>query len=90
MSKTKKVVPIKKSALSKEQLLAILKRLEAGQTLVIEESKKLGYKHNPQLRKALTELLGSKAKYNAMLLRAVKARGGKKENGKKQPLKKAA
>ncbi len=75
--------PTKPTALPKDQLVAIIKRLESGQTLVINESKKLGFKHNPQLRKALTEFLGGKAKYNAMLARAVKARGGKK-NGKKE------
>jgi hypothetical protein len=95
MSKTKKTVAKKSAAkrstkpvLSKEQLVAIMKRVESGQSGMIAESKKLGFKYTTHLHNALTELLGGKTKYDAMLRRAVKARGAKKEP--KQPVKKAA
>lgn len=91
MSKTKKAPAkkITKPAFTKEQLTAIMKRIEAG-GLVITESKKAGYKHNPQIRKALTELLGSTAKYEGLLLRSMKARSGGEKKEKKQPVKAAA
>jgi hypothetical protein len=98
MSTTKKT-PAKKTAakksskkivVSKEQLVAILKRLESGQSGLIAEATKLGFNGSKPLHKALTELLGGKEKYNAMLRRAVKARSGKNQNGKKAPVKKAA
>ena len=93
MSKTKKAAEksaAKKSTkpvFSKDQLVAIMKRVESGQSGMIAESKKLGFKYTTHLHNALTELLGGKAKYDAMLRRAVKARGGKKEP--KQPVKTA-
>ena len=94
MSKTKTTAKktAKKTAkptLSKEQLVAIMKRVEAGKSGLIAESLALGFNGSKPLHNALTELLGSKEKYNAMLRRAIKARGEKKANGKKQPVRKA-
>ena len=94
MSKTKKTtkkIAAKKSTkptLSKEQLVAIMKRVESGKSGLIAESLALGFNGSKPLHNALTELLGSKEKYNAMLRRAIKARGVKNQNGKKTPVKK--
>jgi hypothetical protein len=93
MSKTKKTTKktaAKKSTkptLSKEQLVAIMKRVESGKSGLIAESLALGFNGSKPLHNALTELLGSKEKYNAMLRRAVKARGEKKQPVKNQPVK---
>ncbi len=53
----------------------ILPRLRAGKTTLGAESKRLGFKYNTALRKALTELLGGKAAYQKMMA----AKRGKKK-----------
>ncbi len=89
--KTTKKTAAKKSTkptLSKEQLVAIMKRVESGKSGLVAESLALGFNGSKPLHHALTELLGSKEKYNAMLRRAIKARGEKKQPVKKQPVQK--
>jgi hypothetical protein len=66
-----------------------MKRVESGKSDLIAESVALGFNGSKPLHNALTELVGSKEKYNAMLRRAIKARGEKKQQAKKQPVKKA-
>ena len=56
----------------------ILPRLRAGETTLGAERKRLGHKYNTALRKALTELLGSKAAYTEMMAAAKKKSTAKK------------
>jgi hypothetical protein len=63
------------ASISKEQLHAIVQRLEAGQSALIAESKRLGYPTNTPLRAALRAHLGGPKQYRAMIERGMKARG---------------
>ena len=94
MSTTKKTTKktakktAKKITLSKEQLTAILKRVESGKSGLIAEAMAAGFNGSKPLNRALTELLGGKVKYDAMLKRAIKARSATKAPAKKTPAKK--
>ena len=71
MSKKAKKAP---KEITKEQLAAIVKRLESGASPLIAESKRLGFTTNDRLRAALRELLGGRGPYEKMIARGMKAR----------------
>ncbi len=80
-SPTKKAAQAKKKASGKTEnaipeakLREIVKRLESGQSALIEESRGLGFSNNDRLRAALKDHLGGKDKYRAMIERGMKAR----------------
>jgi len=75
----KKPAPKAAKGISQDKLPAIVKRLEAGQTSVITESKTLGFSDRIALRTALREFLGGRAKYEAMLARGMKARRSREQ-----------
>jgi hypothetical protein len=58
----------------------ILPKLKAGKTTLSAERDRLGLSSNGPLRKALTELLGSKAKYTAMMKAGLEARAEQQES----------
>ena len=82
MPATKKKPAPKKPAAAKavknaklaEAAKKILPRLKKGQTTLGAERDRLGLSGNGPLRKALTELLGSKAAYTAMMAAARKTK----------------
>jgi hypothetical protein len=87
MSAKKKQSPkpsASKAAITKTQLEAAVQRLKSGAT-VIDEARRLGFHDRIALRTALTDHLGGKAQYRALLKAAPekKAKTQKKGNGKK-------
>ena len=80
-TKTAKKSPPKKKPTSKHVALLeaareVLPKLKAGKTTLSAERDRLGLSGNGPLRKALTEVLGSKKAYQEMM---VAGRGGKKK-----------
>lgn len=70
------------------ELDLIVKRLEKGESKLIEESKALGHPNNDPLRAVLREYLGGPDKYRAMIERGMEARRQAKTNGKPEASKK--
>ena len=66
--------PAKKNGKLMEAAREILPRLKKGQTTLGAERDKLGLSGNGPLRKALTELLGSKKAYSDMMAAARKTK----------------
>ena len=64
----------KKNGELMEAAREILPRLKKGQTTLGAERDRLGLKSNGPLRKALTEILGSKKAYTAMMAAARKTK----------------
>ena len=60
--------------ITKEQLTAVVKRLEGGASALIDESKKLGFSDNTRLRAALREFLGGRGPYERLITKGMKAR----------------
>lgn len=75
-------------ALNESQLATIVKRLENGESKLIEESTALGHAGNDPLRKVLREYCGGPDKYRAMIERGMEARKAVKANGKPKASKK--
>ena len=78
--------------LTKAVLDSIVRRLEKGETKLIEQSKRLHFRDNSPLRKALREHLGGRPAYDAVIAKAMAARQPKakkvasaKKAGKKSP-----
>ncbi len=71
---TKAKAPAKKNGKLMEAAREILPRLKKGQTTLGAERDKLGLSGNGPLRKALTELLGSKKAYSDMMAAARKTK----------------
>ena len=71
-SKTAQPIP-------KEKLNEIVKRLQGGESALIKESTKLGFRNNDRLRVALRAHLGGKGPYQAMIAKGLKARDQKQK-----------
>jgi lambda repressor-like predicted transcriptional regulator len=84
-TKTKSPKPAKAAVpIPKDQLAAIVKRLESGASTLFAESQKAGLTPNTPLRVALREHLGGKAAYERMIAKGMQARTPKAAgNGKK-------
>ena len=74
MTPTRKVASKTGKPIPKEKLNEIVKRLQGGESALIKESKKLGFRNNDRLRAALRDHLGSKVAYAKLIAASLKQR----------------